>query len=559
LETRLILPINTLLDGAYRIARVVGSGGFGITYEAEDTTLGMMVAIKEYYPHDFGDRDGTMKVQPRSDRHKKTFDWGRENFLQEARTLARFEHPSIVRVTRVFEANSTAYMVMRFEQGQSFEAWLKRLGREPTQDELDAIIAPLLDALQMMHDASFLHRDIAPDNIIIRDDGTPVLLDFGSARRAVAEMSRALTGIVKAGYSPHEQYSSDGRSQGPWTDIYALGATLYRAIAGKPPDEVTLRFDHDNMVPATQAGKGRYRPGFLKAIDASLKVRQSERPQSIAQLGPMLLGPKWRPRGATRIPSTHKIETAPPPAWKALDLGLVKKHWPMAATVVGVLVILYAGYDLLSAGRVESTGPSGNLQRAAQQAAERQALLDAQERQRKLDEENARKRQQAALEAQERQRQQAEEETRRKEAAAAEQRRIAALEEEKRKAEAAAEAERQRLAVVPEGEARAELVRKVQQTLKRARCYDGTLNGNSAVTQDGLDRLVANAGKRNAKLARIELAKATVGDFEGWLKDAGELKGVVCAAAPAPARPAPARPAPARPSGGGVPSMTGIQ
>ena len=144
-------------------------------------------------------------------------------------------------------------MVMRFEQGQSFEGWLTRLGRPPTQGELDFIVAPLLDALQMMHAENFLHRDIAPDNIIIRPDGTPVLLDFGAARRAVAEMSRALTGIVKAGYSPLEQYSSDGRLQGPWSDIYALGGTLYRAVTGRPPDESTLRFDEDRMAAPIRA------------------------------------------------------------------------------------------------------------------------------------------------------------------------------------------------------------------------------------------------------------------------------------------------------------------
>ena len=290
MDSRFALPANTIVDGGYRIERVVGSGGFGITYVAEDIKLGTTVALKEYYPFDFGDRDQTMSVRPKSDRHKKTFEWGRSNFLQEARTLARFEHPSIVRVTRVFEANSTAYMVMRFEQGQSFEAWLTGLGRPATQEELDRITVPLLEALEMMHAKNFLHRDIAPDNIIVRGDGSPVLLDFGAARRAVAEMSRSLTGIVKAGYSPHEQYSSDGRLQGPWSDIYALGGTLYRAVTGRTPEEATLRVDVDHMPPATQAAKGKYRPGFFRAIDACLKVSSAERPQSVAQLRPMLLG-----------------------------------------------------------------------------------------------------------------------------------------------------------------------------------------------------------------------------------------------------------------------------
>ena len=167
-----------------------------------------------------------MSVHPRSDRHKKTFQWGRANFLQEARTLAKFEHPSIVRVTRVFEANSTAYMVMGFEEGQTFDEWLKQLHRTPTQEELDAILRPLLEALQMMHRADFLHRDISPDNIIVRADGSPALLDFGAARRAVAEMSHSLTGIVKPGYSPHEQYTSENRFHGPISTPSAVRFTV---------------------------------------------------------------------------------------------------------------------------------------------------------------------------------------------------------------------------------------------------------------------------------------------------------------------------------------------
>jgi len=363
-----------MLDGTYRIARVVGSGGFGITYEAEDINLATLVAIKEYYPFDFGDRDATMSVRPKSDRHKSTFDWGRSNFLLEARTLARFEHPSIVRVSRVFEANSTAYMVMRFEQGKNFENWLKGLGRPPTQEELDRIAAPMLDALEMMHAQNFLHRDIAPDNIMVRPDGTPVLLDFGTARRAVAEKSRALTGIVKAGYSPQEQYAADSRLQGPWSDLYAFGGTLYRAVTGKAPEEATLRFDEDRMASAVEAAKGSYRRSFLAAIDACLKIRHSERPRSVSQLRPMLLG-----QGQPAMPATERLaertrktvtdDLSRKPAVIG-KVGRVGRHWQLAAAIAVVLA-----------------GIAGGLGYARWQSAERERLEAAAEirRQRELD------------------------------------------------------------------------------------------------------------------------------------------------------------------------------
>ena len=346
MDSRLLLPANTMLDGTYRIARVVGSGGFGITYEAEDINLATLVAIKEYYPFDFGDRDATMSVRPKSDRHKPTFEWGRSNFLLEARTLARFEHPSIVRVSRVFEANSTAYMVMRFEQGKNFESWLRGLGRPPTQEELDRIAAPLLDALEVMHEQNFLHRDIAPDNIMVRPDGTPVLLDFGTARRAVAEKSRALTGIVKAGYSPQEQYAADSRLQGPWSDLYAFGGTLYRAVTGKAPEEATLRFDEDRMAPAVQAAKGSYRRGFLTAIDACLKIRHAERPRSVAQLRPMLFG-QGQPVALTERLAEKTRKTTDDPRRVPPVIGTVGrtgKPWQAIAAIAVVVGGLLGGF-----------------------------------------------------------------------------------------------------------------------------------------------------------------------------------------------------------------------
>jgi TPR repeat protein/serine/threonine protein kinase len=343
LDSRLLLPVNTLLDGAYRIVCVLGTGGFGITYEAEDVALRTKVALKEYYPFDFGDRDASMSVKPKSERHKPTFDWGRSSFVQEARMLARFDHPSIVRVSRVFEANSTAYMVMRLEQGQSFEAWLKGLGRPPTQTEIDRITGPLLDALETMHAQNFLHRDIAPDNIIVRADGTPVLLDFGAARRAVGEMSRTLTGVVKAGYSPQEQYATDSRMQGPWTDFYALGGVLYRAVTGRPPEEATLRAIDDGMPPAARAAKTGYRPAFLEAIDACLAVRHADRPQSAAALRPMLLGQgppaTAEPQRFTSTGRNASSTSAEPAPW------MTAKRWLLIAASLALVAGGYGGLE----------------------------------------------------------------------------------------------------------------------------------------------------------------------------------------------------------------------
>ena len=569
MDSRLGLPVNTVLDGSYRIARVVGSGGFGITYEAEDINLGTAVAIKEYYPFDFGDRDATMSVKPKSDRHKQTFDWGRSNFLQEARTLARFEHPSVVRVTRVFEANSTAYMVMRFEQGHSFEAWLNGLGRLPTQEELDSIVAPLLDALQMMHAENFLHRDIAPDNIIVRGDGSPVLLDFGAARRAVAEMSRTMTGIVKAGYSPHEQYSSDSRLQGPWSDLYALGGTLYRAVTGNAPEEATLRVDEDHMPSASQvARKSGYRPGFLSAIDACLKVRHSERPRSVAQLRPLMLGRKSQPRPGLRLVEAFKAPGKTPPlrapprapsppaqpsptrrtAPPAGRPGAARR-WPVvAAAILAVLGGAYGGYEYSRWQPIDAADAQRRAAQAiaAKRAEEERAREEAEAKriaeaaaQKRADEERARQEAEAKRIAEAAAKKRADEERARLEAEAkrAEQARIdaakvAAEEVARREADAdksKLEAPQRVASSVLDAEERAIFVKRIQKVLKQSRCYEGAINGSSDDAQKSLDRYIKSVrlqGKDRPE--SIELAKASASDFDSWLKEADDIKGGLC-------------------------------
>lgn len=302
------LKNGTELVGDYRIERVLGAGGFGITYLAEEVALGRNVTIKEYFPSDFAARTSTSDAAPRSQDCTSDYRWGLERFIEEAQTLARFSHPNIVRVYRYFKANNTAYMVLHFEEGQSLKAWLKGLGRAPRQKELDAIISPLLDALELIHKQDFLHRDIAPDNIIIRKDGTPVLIDFGSARGEIAAHSKTVSALVKPGYSPYEQYAETSRQQGPWTDIYALGATLYHAVTGKRPADSPSRMVKDELIPAREAALSAYRAGFLKAIDHALTLQIEARPQSIAA---------WR--GALLAPDSAKGWFAKTPPRKSAD------------------------------------------------------------------------------------------------------------------------------------------------------------------------------------------------------------------------------------------------
>jgi len=290
MDNLLALPIGTELAGDYRIARVLGAGGFGITYLAEEVPLNRGVAIKEYFPSDFAARENTTLVRSKSRSQDEDYRWGLDRFIEEAQALATFDHANIVRVYRYFRQNNTGYMVLKLEEGVSFKSWLDKLGRRPLQAELDAIVAPLLDALETIHTRSFLHRDIAPDNIMIRPDGSRVLIDFGSARREVASHLSTMSVLVKPGYSPAEQYAQDGRRQGPWTDIYALAATLYHAVTGRRPADAPGRMQRDDLVAAEfAAAQGGYRVSFLQAIDVALRLSVERRPQSIAEWRKMLL------------------------------------------------------------------------------------------------------------------------------------------------------------------------------------------------------------------------------------------------------------------------------
>lgn len=304
----------------YKVERILGEGSFGITYLARDDNLGRQVAIKEFLPVQFAERAEDDSVRPLSNDHEEPFQWGLRSFISEAQTIARFQHPNIIHVYAVFEANGTAYMVMQYERGQTLQSMLGPR-RTLEQGELAAILAPVLDGLEVVHRSGFVHRDIKPDNIILRKDGSPVLIDFGSARQALEERTQPLTILISPGYTPLEQYSSNADAQGPWTDIYSLAATLYRCVTGKTPANAIDRSDgvrrknRDSLQPAAQVAQGRYDQAFLAAIDHGLAFHAEERPQSVAQ---------WRQEfgnlgatGQTRIPTLSPLgvvpeQTAPP-------------------------------------------------------------------------------------------------------------------------------------------------------------------------------------------------------------------------------------------------------
>lgn len=274
----------------YEIGEVVGKGGFGITYACRDTNLDHTVAIKEYFPRSFAARDATDTVRPTGKGSEAQYDWGLRRFLDEARTLAKFRHPSIVRVSSVFEANGTAYMVMDYERGRSL-AEAVEAGSVSGETSLMAVLLPLLDGLDHVHAAGFIHRDIKPDNILIRDDGSPVLLDFGAARHAVSAENDQLTAVATRGYAPFEQFDGSGDlKQGPWTDIYSLGAVLYEFVSGARPAEslhratALLEGGRDPLGPLDQAKlPRRYSAELLRAIEHALAFKLADRPRSIAE------------------------------------------------------------------------------------------------------------------------------------------------------------------------------------------------------------------------------------------------------------------------------------
>lgn len=296
------LPPATLLHNSYLVGRVLGQGGFGITYIGWDCQLQRKIAIKEYFPQMLASRQrGTQTVVASTSTVQPDFDYGLRTFLNEGRTLARFsDHPCIVSVFNLFEENRTAYVVMGYLEGETLAQTLARVGgRVPFQTACD-IGMRVLDGLREVHAQGMLHRDISPDNIYLTRQGPVKILDFGAARQAVGERSQSLSVVLREGYAPEEQYRRSG-NQGPWTDVYATAATLYRSITGITPPASIERLHQDTLQRPSELGVA-IPQGAEVALLRALAVRAADRPQSVDAFQQSLL---------TEDPNSRPIPVAP--------------------------------------------------------------------------------------------------------------------------------------------------------------------------------------------------------------------------------------------------------
>ena len=373
-----LLPVGARV-AEFEITRVVGQGGFGVVYEAWDPTLERVVAIKEYLPTSLSTRLGDGTVMPLSERHRETFELGMRSFINEARLLAQFDHPSLLKVYRFWQERGTAYMVMPFYRGETLRQALAAAPGGVDEDWLMRIVDGVTQALGVMHASACYHRDIAPDNIILLEgSGRPVLLDFGAARRVITDKTQAITVILKPGYAPIEQYAEmPGMTQGAWTDVYALAAVMHMAVCGRSPPPSVARLLSDNYVPL--AGNATlsqcYSLQLLAAIDAGLGVRPEQRPQSMAELRealgfdgvttsisipvrpPVTPGRSPPDDGATRIirprPPAPPVPSAPP-----VNIVVVPDRRKVTAFIGALVVLVAAGVGgwWWSRGRADPVG-----------------------------------------------------------------------------------------------------------------------------------------------------------------------------------------------------------
>ncbi len=312
------LPLRTILNGKYLIGRVLGEGGFGITYLGWDLNLDLKLAIKEYYPAGFVTREitGTNSITPFTGDSLEFFTRGRDKFINEAKTLARFYTlPGIVSVKDFFLENGTAYIVMEYLDGITLKQHLTEQGGKLSAAEVFALMEPLIKSLMEVHRAGLIHRDISPDNIMLAKDGSIKLLDFGAAREISSSGEKSNTVNIKTGYAPEEQYRTHG-VQGPWTDIYALSATIYKCVTGITPDESLERIREDRLVPPSSLGVS-ISPGQEAALMKGLAVFQKNRFQNLEEFSLALYssapGSFVTPTVSDSVPTDKTIPLYPSP------------------------------------------------------------------------------------------------------------------------------------------------------------------------------------------------------------------------------------------------------
>jgi hypothetical protein len=329
------LPVGTHL-AEFEVTGVLGAGGFGIVYLAYDRRLERHVALKEFMPAGFALRDADGRVHPCNEAAAEAFEIGLHSFVNEARLLAQFDAPSLLKVYRFWEEKGTAYMVMPYYRGRTLKQAVADSDALAEEATLRRLLDSILDALAILHAQQCYHRDIAPDNIMMLDDERPVLLDFGAARRAIGDMPQAFTTIFKQAYAPIEQISENAQQrQGPWTDLFALAGVLHYVIDGQPPPPAVGRTLTDAYVPLAQRYAHRYSPSLLQAIDSALAVRPQDRPQSVQQMRAMM--------GQTPTPTQVEppVQAAPAPA--------APRRWPLVAgAVLGLAAAAGLGVKLLA-------------------------------------------------------------------------------------------------------------------------------------------------------------------------------------------------------------------